>query len=126
MESRLIQENMYARGAVLGAFAGDAAGATLEMMARAPTEAEVQRAMTMVGGGIWNTAPGQITDDGLQPGLHQNIRQNLASKGSMPAFDSPSRWKPHRTCGGISDIESIRMQGFYQAPAIRARSSRCS
>ena len=53
-----------ARGALLGALAGDAAGATLEFIGRVPTAAEVEAAMRMVGGGVWRTAPGQITDDG--------------------------------------------------------------
>jgi ADP-ribosylglycohydrolase/very-short-patch-repair endonuclease len=53
-----------ARGAVIGALAGDAAGATLEFLGRKPTGTEVEVAMRMVGGGIWKTAPGQVTDDG--------------------------------------------------------------
>ena len=53
-----------ALGAVFGALAGDAAGATLEFIGRAPTRNEVQEAMRMVGGGVWRTAPGQVTDDG--------------------------------------------------------------
>ena len=53
-----------ALGAMLGALAGDAAGATLEFIGRRPTAAEVSNAMSMVGGGVWKTAPGQITDDG--------------------------------------------------------------
>ncbi len=53
-----------ALGAIFGALAGDASGATLEFIGRRPTPDEVDRAMKMVGGGIWNTAPGQVTDDG--------------------------------------------------------------
>ncbi len=53
-----------ARGTVIGALVGDAAGATLEFMGRKPTPSEVENAMRMVGGGVWRTAPGQITDDG--------------------------------------------------------------
>jgi ADP-ribosylglycohydrolase len=53
-----------ALGCLLGACVGDAAGAVLEMMNRKPTLAEVDRAMTMPGGGYWQVAPGQITDDG--------------------------------------------------------------
>lgn len=52
------------RGAVLGALVGDAAGSTLEFLHAPPTRDEVDRAMNMVGGGVWNNAPGQITDDG--------------------------------------------------------------
>lgn len=53
-----------ASGAIIGALTGDAAGATLEFMGRTPDTAEVEAAMRMVGGGVWKTAPGQITDDG--------------------------------------------------------------
>ena len=52
-----------ALGALLGAAVGDAAGAVLELLGRAPTEAEVAKALTMPGGGCWKVAPGQITDD---------------------------------------------------------------
>lgn len=48
-----------ARGAFLGALAGDAAGSTLEFIRRLPSADEVSTAMRMVGGGVWRTAPGQ-------------------------------------------------------------------
>src|SRR5271157_4966967 len=53
-----------ARGALLGAFVGDASGATLEFLGRKPSAEDVERALSMVGGGCWRVAPGQITDDG--------------------------------------------------------------
>jgi ADP-ribosyl-[dinitrogen reductase] hydrolase len=53
-----------ARGALLGAFVGDASGATLEFLGRKPSNEDVERALSMVGGGCWRVAPGQITDDG--------------------------------------------------------------
>jgi len=53
-----------ALGAILGACVGDAAGAVLEFLGRTPTDADVDRAMTLPGGGCWGVAPGQITDDG--------------------------------------------------------------
>ena len=53
-----------ARGALLGAFIGDASGATLEFLDRKPSAEDVERALSMVGGGCWRVAPGQITDDG--------------------------------------------------------------
>jgi len=52
------------RGCVLGALIGDAAGATLEFIGRKPDRDDVERALAMVGGGHWRTAPGQVTDDG--------------------------------------------------------------
>lgn len=53
-----------ALGCLLGACSGDAAGATLELIGRRPTRAEIEGALNMPGGGVWNVAPGQITDDG--------------------------------------------------------------
>ena len=48
----------------MGALAGDAAGAVLEFIGRPITPGDVEHAMSMPGGGVWNVAPGQITDDG--------------------------------------------------------------
>jgi ADP-ribosyl-[dinitrogen reductase] hydrolase len=52
-----------ARGALLGAFVGDASGATLKFLGRKPSNEDVERALSMVGGGCWRVAAGQITDD---------------------------------------------------------------
>lgn len=51
-------------GCVIGALVGDAAGAYLEFIGHKPSPEEVEKALTMPGGGIWELAPGQITDDG--------------------------------------------------------------
>jgi len=51
-------------GGLWGAWMGDAAGAVLEFLPHVPTEVEVARALSFPGGGVWNVAPGQITDDG--------------------------------------------------------------
>jgi len=67
--------HFYARGALLGAFVGDAAGATLEFIRRIPTGEDVDHAISLVGGGVWGTAPGQITDDGE---LSLSLAQALA------------------------------------------------
>lgn len=66
-----------ALGCLLGALGGDAAGATLEFLRRTPTRGDVERAMQMPGGGVWNVAPGQITDDGeLTLCLAQALSEN--------------------------------------------------
>ncbi|MBP0017658.1 MAG: ADP-ribosylglycohydrolase family protein [Cyanobacteria bacterium SBLK] len=52
-----------ARGCLLGALVGDAAGAVLEFKGKVTLE-ECDRAMNMPGGGVLRVAPGQITDDG--------------------------------------------------------------
>lgn len=53
-----------ALGSLLGALVGDAAGATLEFLGFPPSDGMATNAMTMPGGGYWDVAPGQITDDG--------------------------------------------------------------
>ena len=69
-----------ALGCIIGACAGDAAGAPLEMLGRKPNEEEVERALTMPGGGKLKVAPGQITDDGE---LTLCLAQGLAECGSL-------------------------------------------
>lgn len=49
---------------MLGAFVGDAAGATLEFGRRPVTKDAAETAMRMPGGGAMGVGPGQITDDG--------------------------------------------------------------
>lgn len=53
-----------AEGCILGAFVGDAAGATLEFTEGAPEFERVTGAINMLGRGPHRIAPGQITDDG--------------------------------------------------------------
>lgn len=54
-----------AKGAVLGALIGDAAGGVLEFMGRPPSPKEAKNALQwMPGGGVFGLAPGQFTDDG--------------------------------------------------------------
>ncbi len=56
--------NDAALGCLLGALVGDAAGATLEFLDYDLSATDVDRAMTMPGGGDLQVARGQITDDG--------------------------------------------------------------
>lgn len=61
----MIQLNQRAaQGCLVGVCAGDAAGAILEFLGRKPTQTEVENALRMPGGGVWNVTSGQITDDG--------------------------------------------------------------
>jgi len=53
-----------ALGSVVGALIGDAAGGTFEFMGRPPTLKEAQAALDLPGGGVFDLAPGQFTDDG--------------------------------------------------------------
>lgn len=51
-------------GCMLGALAGEAAGAVLEFYGGKITSDVVDAAMTLPGGGCFRVGPGQITDDG--------------------------------------------------------------
>jgi ADP-ribosyl-[dinitrogen reductase] hydrolase len=51
-------------GAVIGALVGDAAGGVLELLGHRPTRHDIDHAMTFPGGGVFDLAPGQFTDDG--------------------------------------------------------------
>ena len=73
-----------AQGCIIGAMVGDASGATLEFLGRKPTSIEVENALKLVGGGVWNTAPGQITDDGE---LLLALLQALIGKNEYPSLD---------------------------------------
>ncbi|MGV1045485.1 ADP-ribosylglycohydrolase family protein [Limnohabitans sp.] len=53
-----------ALGAVLGALVGDALGGVLEFLDHKPSAKEVEQALDMPGGGVFELAPGQFTDDG--------------------------------------------------------------
>jgi len=59
-----LNSQIAAKGCLLGACASDATGATLEFIGRKPSLIEVENALSMPGGGVWNVAPRQITDDG--------------------------------------------------------------
>jgi ADP-ribosyl-[dinitrogen reductase] hydrolase len=72
--------------AILGAVIGDAAGATLEGSPKNITEAMVQHALTMPGGGPLQVGPGQITDDGeLTLAAFQGLRDSNPILG-LPTY----------------------------------------
>ena len=62
--SNLSPEADRAIGSVVGALIGDAAGGIFEFMGRPPTINEARAALDLPGGGVFNLAPGQFTDDG--------------------------------------------------------------
>ena len=51
----LTPQQQAAYGAIFGALAADAAGATLEFLRRNPTQTEVDEALQMIGGGVLRT-----------------------------------------------------------------------
>ena len=53
-----------ALGCVVGALIGDAAGGIFEFVGRPPTLQEAKAALDLPGGGVFDLAPGQFTDDG--------------------------------------------------------------
>ena len=61
-ESNMTPEERRAFGAILGAFTGDALGAFLEFK-KSVTDAELEAALKMQGGGVMRTGAGQVTDD---------------------------------------------------------------
>lgn len=62
--SNLSHQADRAIGSVVGALIGDAAGGIFEFMGRPPTLQEAQSALDLPGGGVFDLAPGQFTDDG--------------------------------------------------------------
>jgi ADP-ribosyl-[dinitrogen reductase] hydrolase len=82
-------KNDAALGTIFGALTGDAAGAVLEFFGREITEIDVADAMTMPGGGVWNVAPGQVTDDGE---LTMSLLEALAEEPNAPTEASAKRY----------------------------------
>lgn len=78
-----------AEGAVLGALTGDAAGAVLEFFEKRIEEDDVARALSMPGGGVWNVAPGQVTDDGE---LTMSLLEALAEEPADPTEAAAKRY----------------------------------
>jgi ADP-ribosylglycohydrolase len=84
-----------AEGAVLGALCGDAAGAVLELLGRPITADDAAHALTMPGGGTWEVAPGQVTDDGELTMSLLRALADAARTGTSPRENAASayaRW----------------------------------
>ncbi len=121
-----MEKEQVGRGAILGALVGDAAGATLEFQSRAPDRSQVKHAMTMVGGGYWRTAPGQITDDGEMAmclmhaligedsfSIERVAQSYLRWYQSMP-FDI-GRTTSNGLSGGLEKSKGLIHQGMWKA-----------
>lgn len=116
-----------ALGCLLGACIGDAAGAVLEFMEPPPTQADVAWAMTMPGGGVWDVAPGQITDDCelmlcLAQALAESstfdlerIARNYAAWIASPPFDIGATTS--RSLGAARDGQTSYAATMNQAAA---------
>ncbi len=125
MDERTIDRGF---GSILGALVGDAAGAYLEFLGRQPSADEVEKAMHMPGGGCWNVAPGQITDDGelmlclaqaLFDGSEFDIEKHArlyARWYKSPPFDIGHTTAASIGCIGRSDsLSIIESEGFAAA-----------
>ncbi len=98
-------------GCILGACAGDAADAPLEMLGRKPDEDIIERALTMPGVGKLEFAPGQIADDG-EPTLC--LAQGLAECGSLQLDPIARRY-----------ADWVRSRPFDMGFAIRRSNDTC-
>lgn len=107
-----------ALGAILGALVGDACGAVLEFFRAEITAPDVEHALTMPGGGVWNVAPGQITDDGE---LTMSLLNALAEAPDRPRHAAAhyARW----VASGPFDIgiTTRKAMGCLHDPAAAAR-----
>jgi ADP-ribosyl-[dinitrogen reductase] hydrolase len=126
-----------ATGCLLGALVGDAAGATLEFLGRKPTVEEANHAMEMPGGGIWNVASGQITDDGeltlcLAKALAENqkfdlekIAQNYGRWIDSNPFDIGSTTSASLGSYSRPEWHEILAKQGYAAVMTQAAAQRC-
>jgi ADP-ribosyl-[dinitrogen reductase] hydrolase len=105
---------------MLGACVGDAAGAVLEFIGRAPTAQEVEHALTMPGGGRTHVGPGQITDDGeLTLALWSALYKHKPKDGPPvdKMLEAYSRWyksEPHDmgvTCSMAFEMAEAVLDG---------------
>lgn len=120
MESRKL-------GCLVGALAGDAAGATLEFYHGVITEDIARASMKMPGGGALCVGPGQITDDGelmlslagaMQGGfdIQKNAQAYNAWYKSAP-FDCGITCKRAFVCENASDMKQKAMIYSKQSEA---------
>lgn len=124
-------------GCLLGALAGDAAGATLEFLGHQPTIEEVNRAMQMPGGGVLGVAPGQITDDGeltlcLAKALAErqefeieSIARNYGQWVDSNPFDIGDTTSASLGASRQSQWQAILAKDGYAAVMTQAAAQRC-
>ena len=124
-------------GSLMGACIGDAAGAHLEFLGRKPSSEEVLRALALPGGGVFELAPGQITDDGeltlcLARGLVAGNEFNLeliASEYAMwiasQPFDVGNTTRQSLGCIGVPQWRSVASQFGYAEAMTRAARYSC-
>jgi ADP-ribosylglycohydrolase len=108
----LTPSQQAAHGALVGALVGDAAGAVLEFLERAPTPADCEHAMSMPGGGIFRLAPGQITDDGeLTISLLAALVQNHGRYSLCSVATAYNAWAMSRPFDmGMATASALRVR----------------
>ena len=132
-----MDKEQAARGSILGALVGDAAGATLEFLPHTPDRSQVKHALTMAGGGFLRTAPGQITDDGEMAlclmhalagedsfSIERVARSYLHWYQSMP-FDI-GRTTRNGLAGGLQQHREAVHQGMWREAALHNRRSKAN
>lgn len=121
-------------GSVIGACVGDAAGGVLEFWGSLPTPEDVDHAMTMPGGGVFNLAPGQITDDGeltislaqaLQTSIFslEAIAQRYAEWVNSSPFDIGITTR--YSLGSVQNATLVKEYGSYSATMIAMAAAHC-
>jgi len=102
--------------AMLGALVGDAAGAILEGNRGVPSSEQLEKALTMPGGGFLRVGPGQITDDGeLTLALWQALQGHSPANGFpvRSVLASYAAWYDSFPFD-IGQTTSLALQAVYQ------------
>ncbi len=100
-----------AHDAIVGALAGDAAGAVLEFRSEPPSAADVAWALRFPGGGPHGVAPGQVTDDGE---LTLCLLHALAEKGRF-SLDHVAGWYGRWLGSSPFDVGRATSAGLHPA-----------
>jgi ADP-ribosyl-[dinitrogen reductase] hydrolase len=105
---------------MIGACIGDAAGAYLEHMGRVPCAEEVEKALTLPGGGRVRVGPGQVTDDGELTMVLWSALQGKKPIDGPPIYEilcGYAKWFESEpfdmgmTCSGAFELAQELIQG---------------
>ena len=120
---RSLTKKQAAKGCILGAFTGDAAGAFLEFYHKQISKEDVKNALKFPGGGVLMVEPGQFTDDSemamcLMHGLIEGngvVDQSIIAKWYLDWYKSPPFDIGYTTKCAMRSIEiMIEQQGTLE------------